>query len=171
MIEISFAKLLVLALIALIVLGPEKLPVVARTAGALIRRVRNGWDTVRAEVERELEIEEIRGAAKELVAQKDAVEASLNSAMKQVKDVADTSTSSHATLQSSPGPVDPAIAQDQHAAAALPADAAATMQGQSASVGPAAVAGADDLFSSAVTPETPSAAQAAVTPELAHGNH
>lgn len=171
MIEISFAKLLVLALIALIVLGPEKLPVVARTAGALIRRVRNGWDTVRAEVERELEIEEIRGAAKELVAQKDAVEASLNSALKQVKDVADTSTSSHVTLQPSATPVQPAIAQDDHAVAALPADAAASMDGQSAPVARATAAGVDDLFPSALTPGTPSAAQAAVTPELAHGNH
>jgi len=60
MIEISFGKLLLLAIIALIVLGPEKLPHAARTAGALLRRVRTGWDSVRSEVEREIQAEEIK---------------------------------------------------------------------------------------------------------------
>ena len=79
MIEISFGKLLLLAVIALIVLGPEKLPVAARTAGTLLRRLRSGWDSVRAEVERELQVEEIRRAAREAAAQAEA-------AQQQVKD-------------------------------------------------------------------------------------
>ncbi|HEX5354397.1 MAG TPA: Sec-independent protein translocase protein TatB [Rhodanobacteraceae bacterium] len=65
MIELSFSKLLLLAVIALVVLGPEKLPKAARMAGAMLRRLRTGWDNVRSEVERELEMEEIRRAAKE----------------------------------------------------------------------------------------------------------
>lgn len=65
MIEFSFSKLLLLAVIALVVLGPEKLPKAARMAGAMLRRLRLGWDSVRSEVERELEIEEIRRAAKQ----------------------------------------------------------------------------------------------------------
>ncbi|MBB3226184.1 sec-independent protein translocase protein TatB [Luteibacter sp. Sphag1AF] len=65
MIEISFGKLLLLAIVALVVLGPEKLPGAARTAGALIRRMRNGWDSVRAEVEREIQAEEIRRTLRE----------------------------------------------------------------------------------------------------------
>ncbi|MGH8118943.1 MAG: Sec-independent protein translocase protein TatB [Rhodanobacteraceae bacterium] len=68
MIELSFTKLLLVAIIALIVLGPEKLPKAARMAGAMLRRLRVGWDSVRSEVERELEIEEIRRAAKDAVA-------------------------------------------------------------------------------------------------------
>ncbi|OOG59507.1 Sec-independent protein translocase protein TatB [Rhodanobacter sp. C03] len=74
MIEISLGKMVLLALIALIVLGPEKLPGAARTAGALLRRVRSGWDNVRAEVERELEIEEIRRTAREAAAQAEAAQ-------------------------------------------------------------------------------------------------
>lgn len=84
MIEISFGKLLLLALIALIVLGPEKLPGAARTAGALIRRLRSGWDSVRTEVERELEIEEIRRAAREAAAQAEAAQNHVRDAVKQV---------------------------------------------------------------------------------------
>ncbi|MDF3982679.1 Sec-independent protein translocase protein TatB [Luteibacter sp. PPL201] len=69
MIEISFGKLLLLALVALIVLGPERLPHAARTAGALLRRVRNGWDSVRSEVEREIQAEEIRRTLRETAEQ------------------------------------------------------------------------------------------------------
>ena len=88
MIELSFGKLLVLALIALIVLGPEKLPGAARTAGALVRRLRNGWDSVRSEVERELEIEEIRRTAREAASQAESAKAQMNDAVKQVNDMA-----------------------------------------------------------------------------------
>lgn len=64
MIDFSFSKLLLLAVIALVVLGPEKLPKAARMAGAMLRRLRLGWESVRSEVERELEIEEIRRNAR-----------------------------------------------------------------------------------------------------------
>ena len=84
MIEFSLGKLVLLALIALIVLGPEKLPGAARTAGALLRRVRSGWDDVRSEVERELQVEEIRRAAREAVAQADAAQQEIKDGLHQV---------------------------------------------------------------------------------------
>ena len=65
MIDISLTKLLLLAVVALIVLGPERLPHAARTAGALLRRMRSGWDSVRAEVEREIQAEEIKRTLRE----------------------------------------------------------------------------------------------------------
>lgn len=73
MIELSFTKLLLVAVIALVVLGPEKLPKAARMAGAMLRRLRLGWDSVRSEVERELELEELKRAAKEAAGQADAL--------------------------------------------------------------------------------------------------
>ena len=87
MIEISFGKLVLLALIALIVLGPEKLPGVARTAGALLRRMRSGWDDVRAEVERELQIEEIKRNAREVAARAEAAQTELDATLQQVRDM------------------------------------------------------------------------------------
>ena len=78
MIDLSFSKLLLLAVIALIVLGPEKLPKAARMAGAMLRRVRLGWESVRSEVERELEMEEIRRAAKESAGRAESVRDSIN---------------------------------------------------------------------------------------------
>lgn len=87
MIEISFGKLVVLALIALIVLGPQKLPGAARTAGALLRRMRAGWDNVRAEVERELQIEEIKRNAREVAASAEAAQAELGDAVSKVREM------------------------------------------------------------------------------------
>lgn len=85
MIEISFGKLILLAVIALIVLGPEKLPGAARTAGALLRRVRTGWDSVRAEVERELQVEEIRRQAREAAARATAAQAELDETLRKMQ--------------------------------------------------------------------------------------
>ncbi len=101
MIELSFSKLLLLAVIALVVLGPEKLPKAARMAGAMLRRLRLGWESVRSEVERELEIEEIRRAAKETADRADAMRkaadtemhaahASVNRTIAEVANTADT---------------------------------------------------------------------------------
>lgn len=86
MIDFSLGKLMVLALIALLVLGPEKLPGAARTAGALLRRVRNSWENVRAEVERELEIEEIKSAAREASRQAEALQSHTKDTLKQVRE-------------------------------------------------------------------------------------
>ena len=86
MIEISLGKLVLLALIALIVLGPEKLPQAARTAGALMRRLRQGWDSVRAEVERELEIEELKRTAREAAARAESLQADMNRAARETRE-------------------------------------------------------------------------------------
>jgi len=86
MIEISLGKLVLLALIALIVLGPEKLPHAARTAGALVRRLRAGWDSVRAEVERELEIEDLKRTAREAAARAEAMQAEMNKAARETRE-------------------------------------------------------------------------------------
>jgi sec-independent protein translocase protein TatB len=100
MIEISLGKLVLLALIALIVLGPEKLPGAARTAGALLRRVRNGWDNVRAEVERELEIEQIKRTAREAAARAEAAQSELKDGVQQMRDASgDIATEVAATIR------------------------------------------------------------------------
>ena len=54
MFDIGFSELLVIAVVALVVLGPERLPKAARFAGLWVRRARNQWDSVKQELEREL---------------------------------------------------------------------------------------------------------------------
>lgn len=60
MFDLGFSELVVIALIALIVLGPERLPKAARFAGLWIRRARAQWYSVRSELERELAAEELK---------------------------------------------------------------------------------------------------------------
>lgn len=60
MFDIGFSELLVIAVVALVVLGPERLPKAARFAGLWVRRARAQWDSVKHELERELEAEELK---------------------------------------------------------------------------------------------------------------
>ena len=66
MFDIGFGKLALIAVVALLVLGPERLPRVARTAGALIRRARNSWASVRAEIEREIATDDLKRSIREV---------------------------------------------------------------------------------------------------------
>lgn len=60
MFGISGGELFFIAIIALIVLGPERLPKVARMAGMWVRRARAQWNSVKDELERELAAEELK---------------------------------------------------------------------------------------------------------------
>ena len=60
MFGISSGELFFIALIALIVLGPERLPKATRLAGLWARRARNQWHSVKDELERELAAEELK---------------------------------------------------------------------------------------------------------------
>lgn len=60
MFEVGFTELLLVALVALLVLGPERLPVAARIAGLWIGRLRRSFQSIKAEVEREIGADEIR---------------------------------------------------------------------------------------------------------------
>ena len=60
MFDIGFSELLIIAVVALIVLGPERLPKAARFAGLWVRRARAQWYSVKAELERDLAAEELR---------------------------------------------------------------------------------------------------------------
>jgi len=60
MFDIGFTELLVIGLVALIVVGPERLPKVARTAGALLGRLQRYVADVKSDIHRELQLEELR---------------------------------------------------------------------------------------------------------------
>jgi sec-independent protein translocase protein TatB len=60
MFDLGFGELLLIALVALVVLGPERLPKAARFAGLWVRRARAQWYSVKSELERELAAEELK---------------------------------------------------------------------------------------------------------------
>jgi sec-independent protein translocase protein TatB len=60
MFDIGFTELLVIGVVALLVVGPERLPKVARTAGHLYGRLQRYVSTVRSDISREMQLDEMR---------------------------------------------------------------------------------------------------------------
>ncbi|GIX35082.1 MAG: hypothetical protein KatS3mg126_0861 [Lysobacteraceae bacterium] len=60
MFDVGFFELLLIGTVALLVLGPERLPRAARSLGLWLRRARAAWYAVRADLERELADDELR---------------------------------------------------------------------------------------------------------------
>ncbi len=60
MFDIGFSELFLIAIVALVVLGPERLPKAARFAGLWVRRARAQWYSVKSELENELASEELK---------------------------------------------------------------------------------------------------------------
>ena len=66
MIDLGLTKLAVIGAVALVVIGPEKLPKVARMAGTLYGRAQRYLHDVKSEVSREIEMEELRNLHKDI---------------------------------------------------------------------------------------------------------
>jgi sec-independent protein translocase protein TatB len=66
MIDLGLTKLAVIGAVALVVIGPEKLPKVARMAGTLYGRAQRYLHEVKSEVSREIEMEELRNLHKDI---------------------------------------------------------------------------------------------------------
>jgi sec-independent protein translocase protein TatB len=60
MFDVGFSEIFVIALVALIVIGPERLPKVARTLGILFGRMQRYVNDVKADISREMELDELR---------------------------------------------------------------------------------------------------------------
>lgn len=60
MFDIGFWELCLIATVALLVLGPERLPIAARTAGKWIGKFRSMVSNVKSEIDRELQLDELR---------------------------------------------------------------------------------------------------------------
>jgi sec-independent protein translocase protein TatB len=83
MFDIGFSELLVIALVALVVLGPERLPKAARFAGLWVRRARAQWYSVKHELERELAAEDLKRSLQE-------TQAAMREAQAALRDAGDT---------------------------------------------------------------------------------
>lgn len=72
MFDIGFSELMVIGVVALIVLGPERLPKVARTAGHLFGRLQRYASEVKQQVKQEMDAEELKKFQTEFQGAKDA---------------------------------------------------------------------------------------------------
>jgi sec-independent protein translocase protein TatB len=91
MFDIAFSELLVIGVVALVVIGPERLPKVARTLGHLFGRLQRYVSQVKSDINREMELSELskvksefEGAAREF--QRD-IETKVNDAQRDIREV------------------------------------------------------------------------------------
>ena len=85
MFDIAFSELVVIGLVALIVIGPERLPRVARTAGHLLGRLQRYVGDVKADINREMQLEELKKMQDDIVSQTRSLEQSVNDQLRTVE--------------------------------------------------------------------------------------
>lgn len=85
MFDIGFTELMVIALVGLIVIGPERLPKVARTAGHLLGRLQRYVSDVKSDINREMQLEELKKLQAQVAEEARAVERQVNDQMKTVE--------------------------------------------------------------------------------------
>lgn len=135
MFDIGFSELLLIAVIGLLVLGPERLPTAVRTASLWIGRIRRQFHEIRTEVEREIGADEIRAQLRneaimdELRQSREALESSARELRADVAPPATakataTATADRASAAPSTATADPASAAPS-TAPAVPAPAVA----------------------------------------------
>jgi sec-independent protein translocase protein TatB len=130
--DIAFSEIVVIAVVALVVIGPERLPKVAKTLGHMFGRLQRYVNDVKADISREMELDELRklqsevqsagrdlessvsGAAREMESGVRSVETQLNEAGNASSEAGNTSASASAPASS--------VVEAAEAAAAASAD-------------------------------------------------
>jgi len=152
MIDISFWEIAVIGVVALVVLGPERLPKVARTAGHLFGRLQRYVATVKADLNREMEMSELSKVKQEV---QEAARAFEQSAQE------------HANLVDAEArKVSQAL--DPPAAATMPAESAAATPAHTASVSQASMLAEQDAAFSSTSESAPGAIDETGAPMKMH---
>ncbi len=81
MLDIAFSEMLVIGVVALVVVGPEKLPKVARTVGVLLGRAQKYVGDIKSDINRQLQFEELKALQEQMAQQARALENSVKKEM------------------------------------------------------------------------------------------
>ncbi|MEE8288519.1 MAG: Sec-independent protein translocase protein TatB [Nitrosomonadaceae bacterium] len=100
MFDISFTEIMVIAVVALIVVGPEQLPKVARTLGHLLGRVRRYVSDVKNDIQREMEVEELNELHTSVQEAAHSIENSVREEVSELQAAADIRTTTTSTVTS-----------------------------------------------------------------------
>ncbi|MCO8310476.1 Sec-independent protein translocase protein TatB [Pseudomonas mandelii] len=149
MFGISFSELLLVGLVALLVLGPERLPGAARTAGLWVGRLKRSFNAIKQEVEREIGADEIRRQLHN----------------EHILSLEQEARKIFTPTQQEPTPVEPVAEQTIHAPMAEAAPAAAPTETVKA-VEPAPVVASVEPVAPAVAPTTPAPHDTTLPPRV-----
>ena len=123
MFDISFAELLVISVVALVVIGPERLPRVARTLGVLVGRARRYVETVKNDIRNEIELDELKRIKDTVQNTAQSIEQSIKQEIQQIQTTAHSISSDN---------------QDQNSKVIPPTDTS-HLQHEAMSVGPQSI--------------------------------
>lgn len=124
MFNIHSTELLLVCIVALLVIGPERLPAAVRTVALWAGRLRRGFYKVKAEIEHEINADEIRRQLhnESVLEDIEAARATVNEAGQNVESIADSGRQALNDIVSS-DTLDPGAPQPERAAATEPKDA------------------------------------------------
>lgn len=160
MFDIGFSELIVIGLVALVVIGPEKLPRVARTVGHLLGRMQRHVAEVKADINREIQLDDMRRLQGEVVDAAREVESSIRNHVREFETATAPVVESldlHRAVEPAeapaqqPGPV-PAASMLQASVPATPMPASPEPPGTEPDGAPGAEAPQLDLFGTAAAP-------------------
>ena len=92
MFDVSFSELLLIAVVALVVIGPERLPRVARTAGHLLGRLQRYVSDVKADINREMQLEDLKKLQQQVAEQAKSMEQAVSQQLESVETSLNEST-------------------------------------------------------------------------------
>ena len=85
MFDIGFSELIVIGIVTLVVVGPERMPRVARTAGLLLGRMQRYVNGVKADISREIQLDELKRLQSEMQESARNFEQSMNQEIKAIE--------------------------------------------------------------------------------------
>ena len=96
MFDIGFSELIVIGLVALVVVGPKRLPVATRTVGTLLGRAQRYVNDVKSDIQRQVDLEELRKVQQQVQNVGDQIQSSVQNVEKEVTSVtSDLSSTTH----------------------------------------------------------------------------
>lgn len=124
MFDVGLTELMIIGVVALVVIGPERLPKVARTAGHILGRLQRYVSDVKSDINREIQLDELKKLQQQVTDQVTSLEASVTHEMREVESSVNKAIeplASDATVSSAPT-LDEAVTAGP---AAIPAAASA----------------------------------------------
>jgi sec-independent protein translocase protein TatB len=116
MFDLGFSELMVIALVALVVIGPERLPRVARTMGHLAGRLQRYVADVKADINREVELDELRKMRDSMQSAASDMQSSFDAELRETEAELNTAAEGRSEPEVSPAPqAAPAIDEKQKA--------------------------------------------------------
>ena len=100
MFDVSFSEMLMIGIVALVVIGPERLPKVARTVGLLLGRMRRYVSDVKADINRELQLDELKQLKAEMQDSAREFEQSITSEIQSIEQTVQAVDKNNASLPS-----------------------------------------------------------------------